>query len=429
MKRIAPLNTVLLLVVTIGVCHGAGQAVAAERPPETILLDGPCLARTRASLAEDDSSPRAAEARLIRDAETALKAGPFSVTDNTVRPPSGDKHDYMSFGPYWWPNPKTQDGLPYIQRDGVVNPEGEKKGSDRSSMTAMVQAADTLALAYYFTGEDKYAARAALLLHTWFVEPATRMNPHLQYGQAIPGRVEGRGFGIIDTVRLLNVVDAAILLEGSESWSDEDHAALKQWFGDYLHWLRTSQHGIDESRTRNNHGTWYDAQVACFALFVDDRETARSTLESSKENRVLRQISPDGRQEHELARTRSFGYSLMNLNGMFCLARLGEHVGIDLWHVEIEGKPALQAALDYVAPYADARKEWPHEEISKSRPIDRLLPLLRRGYMVYRKPEYLAMIGKFPEEIRLENRSALLYPLPIAPPDRQTSGANVEARP
>jgi len=417
-KRSLALGLVLSLMLTLDVCHGEGRGLASARPPETIRLDGKLLAQTRASLADDDAAPRAALARLIRDADAALKAGPFSVTDNAVLPPSGDKHDYMSFGPYWWPNPETPDGLPYVRRDGLGNPESGNKGSDRSRMGDMVQAADTLALAYYFTGKEKYATRAAILLRAWFLDPETRMNPHLQFGQAIPGRVEGRGYGIIDTVCLVKVVDAAILLEGSKSWSNEDHAALKNWFGDYLHWLQTSQHGIDESRTRNNHGTWYDAQVACFALFVGDRETAKGTIESARKNRVLRQISPDGRQEHELVRTKSFGYSLANLDGMFCLARLGEHVDVDLWRVEVEGKPALQAALDYVAPYADLEKTWPHEEISKSRPIDRLLPLLRCGFRVYKKPEYLAMLGKFTENKRLKDRSALLYPLPIDTAER-----------
>lgn len=419
MKKSTTLGMTLLLATMLGVGLGAGRGLGAERPPKTILLDGKSLARTRASLAAgDSSSPRAALARLIRDADSALKAGPFSVMDKTVLPPSGDKHDYMSFGPYWWPDPAKPNGLPYIRRDGQANPESKNKGSDHPRKNAMVRAAETLALAYYFTGEEKYANRAAVLLRTWFLDPKTRMNPHLEYGQAIPGRVEGRGYGIIDTAYLVKVVDAAILLQGSESWSGEDHAALKSWFGDYGDWLRTSQHGIDESRTRNNHGTWYDVQVACFALFTGDREMARKTIASAKQGRVLRQISPDGRQEHELARTKSFSYSLMNLDGMFCLARLGEHVGVDLWRVKIEGKPALQAALDYVAPYADLKKDWPHEEISKSRPTGHLLPLLRRGFRVYKKPEYLASIGKLPEKTRLEDRSVLVDPLPVAPADR-----------
>ncbi len=273
----------------------------------------------------------------------------------------------------------------------------------------MSLAVDSLSLAFYFTDREKYAARAAFLLRTWFLNTDTRMSPHLRYSQAIPGSVTGRGIGIIDTVRLLAMVDAAGLLEGSKSWTDDDHQALKKWFRAYLKWLRTSKHGRDESRASNNHGTWYDVQVACFALFVDDRETAKRILGSAGERRISRQIGPDGRQEHELPRTRSFDYSIYNLNAMFRLARLGEHVGVDLWHFKAKENASIRAALDYLAPYADAEKEWPHKQITGLNRA-KLLPLLRQGFRAYEDPEYLSMIRKIPEAERVQDMSQLRYP-------------------
>jgi hypothetical protein len=382
--------------------------------PEVIVMNGKWLAKAKAEAAAKDSPLGPALSHLVKQAEGSLKAGPFSVMDKTKVPPSGNKHDYMSFGPYWWPDPKKKDGLPYIRRDGETNPES-REGSDLPNMWRMVRAIDTLALAYYFTGEKKYAAHAALLLRTWFLKPETRMNPNLEYGEAIPGRCKGRGIGIIGTHMLVKVVDAAALLEGSDAWTGDDHKALKKWFRDYEKWLLTSGNGRDESRSQNNHGTWYDVQVACFALFAGDGEAAKKILQSAGEKRIARQVDSAGRQKHEMARTRSFSYSILNLNGLFCLARLGEHVGIDLWSFRVQGKTAIRAALDYLAPYADPGKKWPRRQITERKPSS-LLPLLRQGYLVYEKPEYLRKIEKLPEKTRLNDRSGLLYPVPASSP-------------
>ena len=374
-------------------------------------MSGQQLARARTAIANKDPKQVSALSYLRKKAKSALDDGPFTVMNKTVTPPSGDKHDYMSFGAYWWPDPTTKNGLPYIRRDGQTNPESRTDASDSVSIGKMTRSVRTLSLAYHFTDEEKYAARAAFLLRTWFLDKDTRMNPHLKYGQAIPGRVEGRGIGIIDTARLVTVVDSAGLLVASDSWTDDEHQALKKWFKSYLAWLQTSEYGKDESRASNNHGTWYDVQVACFALFVDDRETARKILGSAGERRISRQIGPDGRQKHELARTRSFDYSIYNLNAIFRLAWLGEHVGVDLWHFKAKENASIRAALDYLAPYADAEKEWPHKQITELERT-KLLPLLRQGFRAYEDPEYLNMIRKFPEPERMKDMSRLLYPVP-----------------
>lgn len=367
------------------------------------------LASAREMVKGGDSECRFALAYLIKEADSALDVEPFSVMDKISIPPSGDKHDYMSMGPYWWPDPIKVDGLPYIQRDGEKNPESQVAGSDFLRMEKMTEMVEILALAYYFTGGQSYAGHAARLLRTWFIDPDTRMNPHLKYGQAIPGKVEGRGIGIIDTVRLLNVIDAAELLQDSDAWLPADHQALRQWFGDYLEWLITSPHGRDEERQHNNHGTWYDAQVVGFALFVDDRQTARRIFELSVPKRLAAHLSPEGLQPHELARTLSFDYSCFNLEAIFKLAQFGEQLGVDLWYFQLAGRDVIRAALDYLAPYADPSKCWPHPQIME-RDRTRLLPLLRQGYLVYGETEYLKSLEAFPEAERQNDISQLLYP-------------------
>src|SRR5919205_3865952 len=168
--------------------------------------------------------------RVLADAQKALSAGPFTVVSKEVTPPSGDKHDYMSQAPYFWPNPKTPNGLPYIRRDGERNPEINRI-TDHRSLDQMADAVETLALAYYFKGDEAYAAKAAQLLRAWFIDPATRMNPNLQYAQYIPGVNTGRGIGLIETRGLTRVVDAIGLLKGSKSLTETDRRGISDWVG------------------------------------------------------------------------------------------------------------------------------------------------------------------------------------------------------
>ena len=217
-----------------------------------------------------------------------------------------------------------------------------------------------------------------MLLRTWYLDPATKMNPHLQFGQAIPGRTEGRGIGIIDTAQLINLVDSVELLRSSEAWSESDHRELQGWFRAYLKWLLTSSHGKTEANTKNNHAVWYDAQVASFALFVDDKATARATLVQVGPRRIAKQIEPDGRMPHELARTKSFSYTHMNLRGFLHLARLAEHVDVDLWGYRSADGRSIEAALDWLEPFVAGREEWKHKQISAHSPSSaRMLYRLR----------------------------------------------------
>ncbi|MEZ5278087.1 MAG: alginate lyase family protein [Opitutaceae bacterium] len=396
----------------------AGHTVSGRDPaasPEVIVMDSEWLAAAKAALTEGNTELAPALDQLVEEADAALTAGPFTVMSKTLRPPSGDRHDYLSFGPYWWPNPDTEDGLPYVRRDGERNPETRTERSDAFNLHRMTDSVDSLALAYYFTGNTRYADRAALLLHTWFLNPETAMNPNLDFGQAIPGLVDGRGIGIIESRQFLLAIDAALLIRNSDAWTEADHRSLQEWFRAYLSWLQSSPNGIDESRTVNNHGTWYDAQLIAFALFCGDRETAIRVLQTVGKSRIAAQISADGKQEHELARTKSLNYSAMNLEGMFTLARLGGKVGVDLWDYPTGDVAALPAALDFIAPYMDPEQPWPYEQISDFDPV-RLLPLLRQGYLVYGDPEYLRLIESGDDEAFRRHRSVLLFPIEVVKP-------------
>jgi hypothetical protein len=323
-------------------------------------------------------------------ADRAIGEGPFAVTQKKVTPPSGDKHDYMSQAPYFWPDPSKPNGLPYIRRDGERNPE-LKKISDHDESGRMGEDSRNLALAYYFTGNAKYADRATLLLRTWFLDPATKMNPNLEFGQGIPGINTGRGIGLIETRSFIPALDAVGLLAGSKAWTAADQQGMHDWFEQFLHWMRTSEKGQAEDAAKNNHGTWYDLQVTRYALFLGDRKLATDTLERVKTRRIALQIEPDGREPLELARTNAWSYSIGNLDGLMQLADIGQQVGVDLWHYQAPNGGSIRGALDFLLPYAADAKPWNYRQISGFH-ADALLHELQRADAVFHDPKYAQAI-------------------------------------
>ena len=333
-------------------------------------------------------------AKLERDAQKALSAGPFSVVSKSVTPPSGDKHDYMSQAPYFWPDPKSPNGLPYIRRDGERNPEIEKIDNHRT-LDQMEAAVETLALAYHFKRDEAYAQKAAQLLRAFFLEPETRMNPNLQFAQGIPGINTGRGIGLIETRGLTRIVDAIGLLAGSKLWTTADQKGMEEWFGKFLQWMLESKNGHDEAAAKNNHGTFYDVQVVSFALFLRKEELAKSVLETAKTKRIAVQVESDGRQPLELARTKAWSYSVGNLDGLMLLADLGARVGVDLWNYQTHDGRSIRRALDFLAPFAFSEKKWAYQQLGDW-PPQMLFPLIRRASSHYTDAAFKALITKLP---------------------------------
>jgi len=338
------------------------------------ILHPGVLDAARVKVAEGDASVTAPFTALRAQADQALVLTPRSVMDKALRASSGDPHDYFSFGPYWWPDPAKADGLPYIRRDGETNPAA-RQGTDRPTAQVMGEAFEALALAYHITGHEPYAAQAVRLLRTWFLDPATCMNPHMQHAQAIPGVSDGRGIGIIEGRYLLAFHEAQPLVFRSPSWTKEDERDYRRWREAFLRWLLTSENGRDEADEENNHGTWYDVQVAELQLSLGHVDEARAFLESALRHRLDTQLDADGSQPHELARTRSFNYSVLNLNGLLRLAVLAEHVGLDAWSVRTPRGRTLEKAVSFLAPFANPQREWVAPNIDEQ-DRTRILPLL-----------------------------------------------------
>jgi hypothetical protein len=333
-----------------------------KSPAQTCLIKPQYLQNAKDKVQKGDKTLLKALEDLKIRADKALKSGPYSVTYKSKVPPSGDKHDYMSVGPYWWPDSTKADGLPYIRKDGQVNPE-RYTIKDADYHGSLCRDVNLLGLAWYFTGDTRYSDHAAKLLKVWFLDKETRMNPNLNYGQAIPGVTAGRGIGIIDTHVLARLIDGLQLLKDSKSLSQADYNGIQDWYKAFLHWMRTSPIGVDEADEFNNHGTWYDVQTVSIALFTGQDDLAKQILEEQTKKRIASQLAKDGSQPHELARTVSWNYSVMNLQGFFQLAALGESVGVDLWNYTTPDGKSIKSAFTWLLPFAEQKKAWTYKQI------------------------------------------------------------------
>ena len=400
-----------LLTISFGVLLSdlmmPGPSFATNALPRVFILDRVGLTIAKQRTQQNDESLKPAMAKLRRDAERALMSAPLSVTRKDSAPPSGDKHDYMSLAPYWWPNPNTHNGLPYVRRDGEINPE-RNNIPDRQNLEKTVTLVKTLALAYYFTANEDYAKQATTMLHVWFLDPSTGMNPHLKYAQGIPGRNAGRAAGIIESHNFPDLIDAVGLLAGSATWTQAHQRQLQSWFTTFLTWLLESPEGRAEAQAENNHGTWYDVQTASFGLFTDKRDFAQRVLSDVRRKRIARQIEPNGGQPLELARADSWSYSLFNLEALFDAAALGDHLAMDLWNFETADNRSIRKALAWLIPFATGEKRWPLRQQSRWHP-ERLAPFLQRAALRYREPSYVTALGKLAAP-SIDSRERLLYP-------------------
>jgi hypothetical protein len=323
---------------------------------DIVKLDFKTIAQKKKKVEAKDPELYPAYLQLLREADKLLNYLPVSVMGKTDFPPSGDKHDYMSLAPYWWPNPATTNGLPYIRKDGEINPE-VKNYPDKEHMPVLCENINLLALAYYFSQNEKYAKHASKLLQVWFLDPATKMNPNLKYGQAVKGVVEGRAEGLIDTRQFIFVIDGIDLIKTSKYWTAQNQKEMKTWFSAFLNWLQTSEIGKDEMNAQNNHGVWYDAQTLAIALYVDSTELANKIVQRTA-NRLDVQQDNKGFFPLELARTTSFHYSVFILNAFNVIAQLSEKTNINLWQLKTSSGKSLSKAFDAIMPYLTKKKEW-----------------------------------------------------------------------
>lgn len=301
-------------------------------------------------------------------AEAALLTGIASIVDKPRPSPTGDAHDYVSFARYYWPNPDTPDHLPFVRRDGHSNEEQVALG-DEPRLMKMDETVGELALGWAVYRREAYARRAGEWLRAWFVDPATAMHPNLERGQIALGHDDnrGRGEGILDAREFIGLVDGLRMLHGSPGLPPSDEAALRDWFGQYLHWMLTSKIGNAEHSAPNNHGSWFLAQAIAIARYVGRDDVARGLAEEDF-GRIAAQIRPDGRQPLELARADSLTYSAFNLTAQFLIARLSVGLGVDLYHYAAPDGASLAKAADYLRPYNTDPSKWQGSQVRRVEP-------------------------------------------------------------
>jgi len=342
----------------IGLAAAASAAAAADQPQSLILIDVDSASRMR-DFARRDRAPL-----IDKLAADALSAGPWSVTYHR---PSGlnvnaGPNDYVSEGPYWWPDPKNPSG-PYIRKDGQRNPA--RFEGNRNDLGKMCDAVLALGMGAFLLGKAGCADHANQVLSVWYVDPKTRMNPNLQHGQMVRGISTGRGTGIIDTVSLIHAVQGVVLLEMAGGLDAGVAQGVRRWFADYLKWLNTSQYGLDEKKSGNNHATWWTAQAASFAAFTGDAAAQRMCWDHYRNYLVPEEIKPDGSCPREEERTDSLSYSSMNLDAFATVCRLAQMAGVNLWNFRTNKGIGVETSFNYLMPYVMHPEKWTKQEIGK----------------------------------------------------------------
>jgi hypothetical protein len=346
-----------------------------EKLPRTIILNPHELVKIRQAIENQNNSiAQDILKTIITNADSVLTERPISVTEKTILPPNGTKHDYFALASYEWPNPNTPNGLPYVSRDGQINPE-TLLIKDRVYLEEMVDRVLILAIASYFTVDSKYALKAEELLRVWFLDNDTYMNPSLKYGDFERGKGRLNPSGIMGAHHLAQLVDAIGMLELSPKWKGSIQVGLEEWFSKYLDWLLNSDQAKLEGQRTNNHGTYYTVQVAAIANFLNRSDITNKLLKSTMQDLskapledvsrlITVKINPDGTQPFEIRRANSLHYHIWNLYGLVQLARMADQVGIDLWNYQIHDT-GLRKAVDFIVPYAMGNQSWPYGRIKQ----------------------------------------------------------------
>ncbi len=327
--------------------------------------------------------------RLRAEADKHMKEGPWTVTSDRPSDPTIEPHEYDSEAPYWWPDPDHPAG-PYIRKDGQFNPD--RFMANKSALNSMCDAVFTLGSAAYLLDDARYAQRAVRIINTWFVNPKTRMNPDLEYAQVIPGTNTGRAAGVIDGRVFIRAIQGMDFLAQTGAWDAKDRAAVRKWFTEYLEWLTESKQALEEKNSRNNHASWWTAQVAAVATFVENRTIQRMAFEYYRTRIFPRQIRGNGSAPREEARTRSLSYSVFNLEAFATICRIAQVQGVDLWSVRTKSGATIATVAEYLQPYLADPKRWSREQIVDFQ-SDGLYSLAFIG-MGMKKPELVAVYRK-----------------------------------
>ncbi|WEK17627.1 MAG: alginate lyase family protein [Candidatus Pedobacter colombiensis] len=349
------------------------------------------------------------KASILKNADWAMKQRPVTVTAESSLRSAGGKHDFYSEGDYWWPDAQNPEG-PYIQKDGMTNPENFV--AHRLAMIRFSKIIGALASAYKLTGDQKYVKQAMLHLQAWFINEGTMMNPNLKYAQAIKGRFTGRGIGIIDTIQLMEVAQGIIVMQ--KAMEPGVLSETRKWFAQYLTWLMTHQYGKDEMNAQNNHGTCFTMQVASFAKLCNDDKLLDFCRDRYKNVLLPNQMAVDGSFPRELARTKPYGYSIFNLDAMTTLCQILSTKADNLWDFQTADGRSIKKGIEYLYPFVADKSKWPLKPdvmYWDNWPVAQ--PFLVFGASVYEKTDWLNIWAKLDHDPKVEE---VIRNLPVRNP-------------
>jgi hypothetical protein len=375
------------------------SAAAAAATRASVLAVLPLPDSSNAPLIALDEIESIDRERILRAANEYLTQAPVTITASSSPRSKGGKHDYFSEGDYWWPDPKNPNG-PYIRRDGYSNPQNFN--NHREALIRLSLIVPALTAAWLITEEKRYANHALLHLRAWFVDPDTRMNPSLEFAQAIWGVSPGRGTGVIDTLHLVEVARAARHLETAQVMPSHEFAAVRNWFAEYLDWMRTSKNGKEEEEAKNNHGACWVAQAASFAAFTGNVDAMALCRDRYRNNLMPDQLGPDGSFPLELARTKPYSYSLFDLDvlAIVCqIASAATNSPDDLWQFALPNGNRYQKAVDFMFPFIQDKSKWPYaKDVEYFDDLPNRQPSLLFAGLAYREPRYIELWRKLPPD-------------------------------
>ncbi len=373
----------------------AARARALDAPAPGDAANGPLI--TLSEIASIDRE------RILRAANEYLSQPPITITAFSSPRSKGGKHDYFSESDYFWPDPKNPNG-PYIQRDGYSNPQNFN--DHRKALIRLSVMTPALTAAWLITQEKRYAEHAAAHLRAWFLTPETRMNPSLDFAQAVWGIAPGRSYGIIDTLHLVEVTRAARHLEAAQAMTPAEFAGVREWFMEYMLWMIASKNGQDEEAAKNNHGTCWAVQVAAFAAYTGNENAMALCRERFRDHLLPEQMAPDGSFPLELKRSRPYNYSLFNLDMLAMVCVIAPASGIspggatnNLWQFALANGNRYKMAVDFMFPYIEDKSKWPYaHDVESFDDLPNRQPSLLFAGLAYREPKYIALWRRLPAD-------------------------------
>ena len=364
--RFILLSVAALFMVAPVVAKKAKKQQEVKRPVVCIWNFDKMVA-ARDDIRNNPSSPyRPAYKSLVAQAEKLLTEKTTSVMDKAPDRliKVDDPHAFVAASKYY----HFVDGKWIHDENRPINKDEYLK-YDVQNMERMTRSTSTLGLAYFFTGDERYAKKAVQFAYDWCVNPDTYMTPHFNYAQAVPdkygkGVVRGHAAGVIFGYTLVNMVAGISLVQDSKAYTPEFHEGLSKWIEDMYNWMDTSAFGRKESMAKGNHACAYDESMLAYALFLGKKDAAERIVAAYPEKRIFAQIEPSGEMPQETRRVgRGLSYSWYNIMHLLTMCDMALEINPKLYWSESKDGRSISAALRYLLPYLEGdESSWPKKQ-------------------------------------------------------------------